>query len=563
MRKFILATIFFVPCIAQAATVGDLTVAGSVIGERIDISTYGGIVQMGFIDGSSQTTAGFVRGKDESGYIMATSTIDCVGAGITCSDQGSGVFRLSVSGGGNDSFGNPTSTRPITATSGIDASSAVVVSSLNVMGVITSSTGFITTSSTFNFVSISTIIGTSSGTFHTLTASSFSVVGGTLVLNGVATVWHRTPPTTGQIPKLNANGHITWSADDTTAGGGGEVFGYISTRNVDMNDFGIANSTGLELGNFLQITTYLSTNTADLDTLRSSITFIRESTGTFNTRFNTFSSTTQAELGTFKGWFSTNSTSINVLISTLMAVRTDTSTFRSVFNTFTSTTQTHISTNLPTDIGRPAIIRASTGTSNGPSFVFWDVPQPREFSWSGASLLAISTNNSPNIAPVVKTTGTKSSEVLGAAFDDSLEECRGASFKVPRYCDLHSTPTFSATWFPSNKSGATGDVLFDVRFSSSISSGNSWDVVRTTYAAPASAGLAGANRVSEITWQPSGTGGSAGNNGGISGHGTLSSMGLVPGGVTFFNVCRNGGATADDLVGDAVLLDFTISIPMR
>lgn len=215
----------------------------------------------------------------------------------------------------------------------------VIVGSGTSRDVFTSTTGFIAPSSTFAFLSVSTMIAVSSGTFNTLTVSSFSVVGGTVILNGVATVWSPVPPTVNQIPKLNANGHITWSADATGAGGTGENWGNISTRNVDMNDFGIANSTGLELGNFLQLTTYLSTNTIELNALRSSITVIRESTATFNTRFNTFSSTVQAEAGIFKGWFSTFTVQIDSISATIGGIAPSTRTLASNFSLWLSTTQ--------------------------------------------------------------------------------------------------------------------------------------------------------------------------------------------------------------------------------
>lgn len=876
MKKYILA-LLFCPSFALALDTNNLTVTGRVITERMDVSTIGKVVVISFIDGSSQTTSGYVRGKDEGVFIMHTSSIDCVGSGITCTDAGSGVFRLSVPGGsGGEVFGY-ISTRnismadlyAISRASSVETGRLLAESSSTLKGILISTSGallggstvqgvFLVEGGTFqfrngtnefsitfasvpiagqkigvlnvtgsrallggvgdatgsgsasgevfgyistrpidmndfgianstglelgNFLQLTTVLSTisvkidelsisstiifnqespdisnrtyylhneSSGglnSYH-LILSSPSILAGTAKAKSIASadglvivsshitltddpgvrkipagIWsfvsyvdvsnitgitqlvisvstigfggndeteiisstssdiddlgqgtridqtavqqndvamstsdrisvryfarttnalgitfdfyyggtssaaHLNTPI-GNVYKLTqlsdapqtlfgqagkflavnndatatvfvstpidvisstaanladntgtintAGNPVHWQklggvpagfadgVDDTSAGSGGAVFGYISSRNIDMNDFGIANSTGLELGNFLQVTTYMSTTTSDLNVLRSSLTFVRESTATFNTRFNTFSSTVQAEAGTFKGWLSTNSASIDVLISTLMAVRTDTGTFRSVFNTFTSTTQTHISTNSPTAMGRPAMVRASTGTSNGPSFVIWDSPHPKEFSWGGAALMAISTNNSPNVAPIIKTTGTKTSEVLGASYDDTLEECRGNNFRVPRYSDQFSTPTFTATWFSSSKSGATGNTVWNLKYSSGIMDGAGWDVTRTTATAPVSAGFANANRVSEISWQPSGVGGSAGNNGGISGHGTLSSMGWDAGRLVFFNVCREGPNSADDLVGDAILLNFTMSIPMR
>lgn len=338
---------------------------------------------------------------------------------------------------------------------------------------------FLVSSDTLKFE----ITGTSS-TFsnHLVSQSSFSVTQGTTSFNGQPYLWPSTGAPAATDLTLHYKDGALYFGGDGGGGGSGDFnsFQNPSTGPLNMGGFGISNSTGIDVGQGVNVTSFMST------------------------------------------------------------------------------TSIHIATNSPTSIGDAGIVRASTGVNNGPSFVQWDTPAPREFSWNGAALLAVSTPNSPNIPPVVQTTGTLTSVVMGASFDDTAEECRGSSFRIPRYANRFSSPTFTATWFSSSKSGATGNVVWDIKYSSAIMDSNSWDVRRTTVTAGVSAATAGANKVAEVSWQPGGVG-----SGARAGHGTLSSMAWDPGELVFFNVCREGANAADSLVGDAVLLDFTISIPLR
>jgi hypothetical protein len=198
-----------------------------------------------------------------------------------------------------------------------------------------------------------------------------------------------------------------------------------------------------------------------------------------------------------------------------------------------------------------AVLRYSSATG----IAMWDTPHPRELYWNGASLLSLSTSNSPNVAPVVKTTATYG-DVMGASYDDTLEECRGASFIVPEYANTFSTPTFTAFWFPSNKGGVTGNVVWDVKYGSGVTDSNSWNMPVTTATAGTSAGYAGFAKESRITWSPPGVGIR-------SGHGSMASMCWDPLSEVNFLVCREGGNASDNLVGDSVLKSFMISVPMR
>lgn len=100
MRKYLLFLgSILVSQVCLATDFGNVDVMGKVVTNRMDVSTVGKVSSIGFIDGSSQTTSGALRGKQGGVFVMYTSTIDC-GAGLTCTDGGNGVFVLTGSGGG-------------------------------------------------------------------------------------------------------------------------------------------------------------------------------------------------------------------------------------------------------------------------------------------------------------------------------------------------------------------------------------------------------------------------------------------------------------------------------
>jgi hypothetical protein len=661
MKKYLLFFgSFFLGQICRAATVNDVTVMGKVIVNEIHASTIGKTVSIWFLDGTTLTASGF-------------------------SNQSA-----------SDNLGSHIATKTVTTPFGIVTSSMVSI------GTVTAYGGFFSTAGAL-------LGGTTVQGVFLLEGGSWQFRNGT---NEFTIVFATRPQSAGQkIGVLDIVGNrvtLGGVGDQSGSGGGsGENWGNISTRNVDMNDFGIANSTGLELGNFLQLTTFLSTVSQAISDLSISSTIIfnqespdisnrtyylhNESSGGLNSYYLILSSPSN-QAGTAKakavasadglvmvsshvtltndpgvrkipaGMWSfasfvdvsgvTGITQMVISVSTIgfggdneteivsstspdiddlgqgtridqIAVQQDdvamstsdrisvryfvrtTNALGITFDFFyggtssashlntpignvykltqlTDTPQTLVgqrykvlavndeevttvfistvvtTTNTVTDFNQNAIVRFSTGVNNGNPFAQWDTPSPREFSWNGASLLAVSTPNSPNIPPVVQTTGTLTSVVMGASYDDTIEECRGSSFRIPRYANRFSSPTFTATWFSSSKSGATGNVIWDIKYSSGIMDAHSWDVRRTTVTADVSAATAGANKVAEVSWQPGGIG-----NAGRVGHGTLSSMAWDPGELVFFNVCREGANAADSLVGDAVLLDFTISIPMQ
>lgn len=216
-----------------------------------------------------------------------------------------------------------------------------------------------------------------------------------------------------------------------------------------------------------------------------------------------------------------------------------------------ATAYIEIGTNTAKDFGRAANLRFSSTTGKA----MWDTPSPREFVWSGYQLSAISTGNSTNIAPIVKTTGTVS-EIISAMYPSSA--CRGGNFQVPAYADPFSTPTFTAIWFTTNP--VAGNVVWNLKYSTGMTSGDSWDVKLTTVvAATAANNTGGRYKTTQTSWQPAGVGG-------FTGRGTMQSMGWDGNDLVDFLVCREQNIPSD---GDTLsgplpfLMSFKISVPMQ
>lgn len=579
-----------------------------------------------------------------------------------------------VGGGSADNLGSGVSTVPVNATSGgITASSGVVLSSLNVMDVVTSSTGFIGNSSTMNYVfagtstlnTVNITSGIASGfTINNSTmgqvmvplglvgAPSLSVIGGrrsgiyfpntsafAVTFSGVqalglsSTVEQITNASASQAPQpsyaflsdgnagmgYKASNKLNFFSGLTTqpqAGleSGGWVFGslksarasvHVTTLTVNtgsnapsnqpmlavdsdtlkfevtgtsitMNEFLVSSASGSFWGGVTSTAGFLGGGSTftEINVNASTLTF---NNGGFRLVFSSAPDTTTGKQYLIwtqqaNGSYLINSAAAPAGVASSGgggngsvffyngAINTSFSTFTLVFSSpgittiasngsEASTITISMTSNTPS--GFHESIRYSTITT----FAIWDTPTPRDYQWSGASLLAISTGNSPQIAPVVKTSGTIN-ERLSAMYLNTSSSCRGSNLVIPSYAQVNGTPTLTAFWFSTTT--ATGNVVWDLRYSTGITDSNSWDTVMTTVTAPVSASysnIANKPKMSVISWQPPGLASAAG-------LGTLSSMGWTPGSVVDFEVCRWKQAN-DTFVGAAFLDMFTISIPMR
>lgn len=578
-----------------------------------------------------------------------------------------------VGGGSADNLGSGVSTVPVNATSGgITASSGVVLSSLNVMDVVTSSTGFIGNSSTMNYVfagtstlnTVNITSGIASGfTINNSTmgqvmvplglvgAPSLSVIGGrrsgiyfpntsafAVTFSGVqalglsSTVEQITNASASQAPQpsyaflsdgnagmgYKASNKLNFFSGLTTqpqAGleSGGWVFGslksarasvHITTLTVNtgsnapsnqpmlavdsdtlkfevtgtsitMNEFVVSPSSGSFWGGVTSTAGFLGGGSTftEINVNASTITF---NNGGFRLVFSSAPDTTTGKQYLIwtqqaNGSYLINSAAAPAGVASSGgggngsvffyngATNTSFSTFTLVFSSPSITTiasngseastiTISMSSNVPS--GNHEYLRFSSVTT----FAIWDTPSPRELQWSGASLLALSTGNSTNIAPITRTSGTVE-EVVAAAYSTTTM-CRGGNFIVPAYANVFSTPTFQAVWMSTTV--ATGNVVWDFRYSSGIVDSNTWDTIYTTVSAPTSASyasLVNRNKSSVISWQPPGPNSALG-------LGSMAAMGWIPLSMVDFLVCREPVGT-DTFVGSPMLQNFMISIPMR
>lgn len=95
---------------------------------------------------------------------------------------------------------------------------------------------------------------TSSPTLAMVSISSLAVYGGTVTYNGQSSFFanvNSSPTLTiDQVKHRRGDGLEYWGGDavGTSGGVGGAVFGYISTRNIDMAGFAITRSSGISIG---------------------------------------------------------------------------------------------------------------------------------------------------------------------------------------------------------------------------------------------------------------------------------------------------------------------------
>lgn len=162
-----------------------------------------------------------------------------------------------------DNFGSHLATQPANLQS-LTASSGTFASSVTAYGGFTSTVGFLGASSTFNFVSAGTMTVTSSGTFQTLTASSFTITGGTICFNQTCMFFagiSSAPPVSTDLTFHLFNGKAYFGGDAVGAGGvgasgptpypfiyDGASSVFFSTINFPPNDFrvrsdGVGSST--------------------------------------------------------------------------------------------------------------------------------------------------------------------------------------------------------------------------------------------------------------------------------------------------------------------------------
>jgi hypothetical protein len=147
---------------------------------------------------------------------------------------------------------------------------------------------------------------------------------------------------------------------------------------------------------------------------------------------------------------------------------------------------------------------------------------------------------SGTIAPVLVDEGTNV-DVAVAHFDNTGDSCRAATFTVPADVESGTSVTFYIPWYSPDVT--SGNVIWDVRHTSGISEGTSWDQSLTTETAAADAVQGTVDQITVTTWTE-----------------TLSNLGWTADEVVFLNVCRDQDNASDTMAGSAYALGLGVKL---
>lgn len=169
-----------------------------------------------------------------------------------------------------------------------------------------------------------------------------------------------------------------------------------------------------------------------------------------------------------------------------------------------------------------------------------DTNAAKVFVWPASATLPLEAADS--IPPIGKDAGTNI-DMLYVAFDSAADECRSVSFRVPP--DITSgNVTFKVDWY--SAAATTGAAAWDFRHNGGVTTGTDPDQALTL------------EFIESDT-----TAGSAGQLNIASGTETVANLGWSADELVYGVFCRDGNGTngTDDLVGDALAIEFTIEIP--
>ena len=169
-----------------------------------------------------------------------------------------------------------------------------------------------------------------------------------------------------------------------------------------------------------------------------------------------------------------------------------------------------------------------------------DTNAAKVFTWPASATLPVDAADS--IPPIGKDAGTNI-DMLYVAFDDSTDECRSVSFRVPP--DITSgNVTFKVDWY--SAAATTGAAAWDFRHNGGVTTGTDPDQSLTLefIESDTTAGTAGQLNIA-------------------SGTETVANLGWSADELVYGVFCRDGNGTngTDDLTGDALAIEFTIEIP--
>jgi hypothetical protein len=164
----------------------------------------------------------------------------------------------------------------------------------------------------------------------------------------------------------------------------------------------------------------------------------------------------------------------------------------------------------------------------------------REFSWVASALEPLEAADS--IPPISKFTGTNV-DILTCSFDDTTDEGRKTTIRVPTEINTSGTVTFGIVWF--SRTATTGNAVWDMRYQQTGTSGESWDQALITKPFAPSAVQGTTNQMSIATTNV-----------------TVSTLGWAPGDMIDLMWLRDANNGLDTLVGDAEVRNVYVLVPL-
>lgn len=168
-----------------------------------------------------------------------------------------------------------------------------------------------------------------------------------------------------------------------------------------------------------------------------------------------------------------------------------------------------------------------------------DTNAVKEYWWPSSATLPLEAADS--IPPISKDAGTNVDQLV-VLFDDSTDECRTVSFKVPSDVDTSATVTFRLHWYSS--SATTGSAYWDFRHNSGVADGADPDAALTTEADGGDTVAGTAGQISAATWTE-----------------TITNLGWAANDQVDAVFCRDANNGSDNFSGDAYVTGFGVEIP--
>jgi hypothetical protein len=168
-----------------------------------------------------------------------------------------------------------------------------------------------------------------------------------------------------------------------------------------------------------------------------------------------------------------------------------------------------------------------------------DTNSIKEYWWPASALLPLEAGES--IPPINKDAGTNIDQ-LTVDFNDSTDECRTVSFKVPSDVTSGSTVTFRTHWY--SAATTSGNAIWDFRHNGGVAEGTDPDQALSTVAAAADAVQGTAGQITVTTWTE-----------------TLANLGWAANEQVDGQFCRDANNGSDTLSNDAKITGFGVEMP--